>query len=115
MAGSKGRATAARLQVTVPLSGLTLVPASDAEPRQLQGRITVYLVSRDGEGNTSPVRRRVLPLRFPAAEAESVRQRTFLYEVAMQLRQGRNDLAVAVRDDVTGEISFAGQVVTMPR
>ena len=33
----------------------------------------------------------------------------------MRLRQGRNDLAVAVRDDVTGEISFAGEVVTMPR
>jgi VWFA-related protein len=113
MAGPRERATTARLQVTVPLSGLTLVPASDAEPRLLQGRITVYLVSRDGEGNTSPVRRRVLPLRFPAAEADSVRQRTFLYEVAMQLRRGRNDLAVAVRDDVTGEISFAGQVVTM--
>jgi len=113
MAGPKERATAARLLVTVPLSGLTLVPASDAEPRQLQGRITLYLVSRDGEGNTSPVRRRVLPLRFPAAEAGAVRQRTFLYEVAMQLRQGRNDLAVAVRDDVSGEISFAGQVVTM--
>ncbi|HEY6321658.1 MAG TPA: VWA domain-containing protein [Thermoanaerobaculia bacterium] len=114
-AGPRERATTTRLQLTVPLSGLALLPASDAEPRQLQGRITVYLVSRDGEGNTSPVRRRVLPLRFPAAEAESVRQRTFLYEVAMQLRQGRNDLAVAVRDDVTGEISFAGQVVTMPR
>jgi VWFA-related protein len=114
-AGPRERTTTTRLQLTVPLSGLTLLPASDAEPRQLQGRITVYLVSRDGEGNTSPVRRRVLPLRFPAAEAESVRQRTFLYEVAMQLRQGRNDLAVAVRDDVTGEISFAGEVVTMPR
>jgi VWFA-related protein len=113
MAGSRERATAAHLQVTVPLSGLTLVPASNAEPRQLQGRITVYVVSRDGKGNISPVRRRVLPLRYPAAEAESVRQRTFLYEVAMQLRQGRNDLAVAVRDDVSGEISFAGQVVTM--
>jgi VWFA-related protein len=114
-AGPKERATTARLQVTVPLSGLTLVPASGAEPRRLQGRITVYLVSRDAEGSTSPVRRRVLPLTFPATEAQGVRQRTFLYEVAMQLRQGRNDLAVAVRDDLTGEISFAGQVVTMPR
>jgi VWFA-related protein len=115
VAGPRERATTARLQVTVPLSGLTLVPASGAEPPLLQGRITVYLVSRDGQGSTSPVRRRVLPLRFPAAEADSVRRRTFLYEVAMQLRQGRNDLAVAVRDDLTGEISFAGQSVMMPR
>jgi len=105
----------AHLQVMVPLSGLTLVPASDAEPQQLQGLITVYLVSRDGEGGTSPVRRRVLPLRFPAADAQGVRRRSFLYEVAMKLRQGRNDLAVAVRDEFTGEISFAGQVITMPR
>jgi VWFA-related protein len=114
VAGPRERATTASLQLTLPLSGLTLVPASDANP-QLQGRITVYLVSRDGEGSISPVRRRVLPLRFPAADAGSVRQRTFRYEVAMQLRQGRNDLAVAVRDDFTGEISFASEVVTVPR
>lgn len=113
MAGPRDRATAS-LQLTLPLNGLTLVPAGNADP-QLQGRITVYLVSRDGEGSVSPVRRRVLPLHFPAADAGSVRQRTFRYEVAMQLRQGRNDLAVAVRDDFTGEISFASEVVTMPR
>jgi len=105
----------AHLQVKVPLSGLTLVPASGAEPQHLQGLITVYLVSRDGEGSTSPVRRRVVPLSFPAADAQTVRQRSFLYEVAMKLRQGRNDLAVAVRDEFTGEISFAGQVITMAR
>lgn len=61
------------------------------------------------------VRRRALPLRFAAAEVATAPERTYLYEVAMPLRKGRNDVAVAVRDELTGEISFAGQVVNLPR
>jgi len=103
-----------RVQVTVPLQGLTLLPGGGAEP-QLQGLITVYLVSRDAQGSATPVRRRSLPLRFPAAAADAVRQRFYLYEVAMQLPQGHNDVAVAVRDELSGEISVAGQAVSISR
>jgi VWFA-related protein len=110
----KDPARTTRLQVAVPLRGLTLVSGSNAEP-QLQGLITVYVVSRDAGGSATPVRRRLLPLHFPAAEAEAVRQRAFLYEVAMQLPKGHNDVAVAVRDEFTGEISFAGQAIRVPR
>jgi VWFA-related protein len=110
----KDPARTTRLQVAVPLRGLTLVSGSGAE-QQLQGLITVYVVSRDAGGSATPVRRRLLTLHFPASEAASVRQRAFLYEVAMQLPKGNNDVAVAVRDEFTGEISFAGQAVRVPR
>jgi VWFA-related protein len=112
-AAAKDPARTTRLQVAVPLRGLTLVSASGAEP-QLQGLITVYVVSRDAGGSATPVRRRLLPLRFPASEAETVREHAFLYEVAMQLPKGHNDVAVAVRDELTGEISFAGQAIRVP-
>jgi hypothetical protein len=92
----KDAAIAARVQVTAPLSSFTLVPESGTEPQVLRGLITVYLVSRDGQGDVTPVRRRVLPLHFAASEVASVPPRTYLYEVTMLLRKGRNDVAVAV-------------------
>jgi len=105
----------ARLRVTVPLRDVMLVSGGGADTRLLQGMITVYLVSRDAEGNASPVRRRTVPLHFPATDSASLRQRTFHYEVAMPLPKGHNDVAVAVRDELTGELSFADQIVEIPR
>lgn len=124
--GPKDPPKMVRVQIAVPLQGLMLVPgtgtgagsAAGAEPRQLQGMITVYVVSRDAAGSATPVRRRALPLRFPVArgdEGEGVRQQAYVYEVAMQLPRGSNDIAVAVRDELTGEISFAGEKVSVAR
>jgi len=113
--GPKDPPGSARLQLTVPLRGLTLLPEAAAAPPLLHGMISVFVVARDAAGSVTPVRRRLLPLQLSTTDVEAGRQRTFRYEVEMPLGRGRNDVAVAVRDEVTGELSFAGESVSLQR
>jgi hypothetical protein len=93
----------------VPLGKLTLLSQSGAA----RGSIVVYLVTRDERGQTTAVRRKAIPLSVPAADLAADASRSWIYEVAMPLQRGRNDVAVAVRDELSGETSFERETFTV--
>jgi VWFA-related protein len=99
------------VRLRVPLRKLTLLN----ENGTARGAIMVYLVSRDEAGRVTPVRRRAIPLSVPAAEGAAAPDRDFVYEVAIPLSKGRNDVAVAVRDELSGEIAFLRETFTVKK
>jgi len=92
----------AKVRLQLPLERLTLVPSGDA----VQGRFTVFVVTRDATGSLSPVRERAVPVRLPAGALAAAQQRDFVYEVALPAATVPREVAVGVRDEVSGEIAF---------
>ena len=117
-----------RLQVRVPLASLTLLPQGARE----RGMFTVFLVGRDDAGKMTKVREKPVPiqvpirvpLRAPGQEADQGRSQArgtaqgratsqdYVYEVEIPMRDGRHEVAVAVRDDLAGITSFLRRTVT---
>ena len=96
-----------RLQVRLPLNNLTLLP----EEASRRGMFTVFLAAEDEAGNRTPVRHAPVPVVVPAGGAEE----DFVYEVDMPLAPGRNQVALALRDEIGGTTSFLRQSVEVKR
>jgi VWFA-related protein len=87
-----------RVRIELPSGGLTLFPRDAAR----HGMVSVYLVARDGEGATTPIRHTSLPLAFPRDGGAG----PFVLEVEMPIDAESYQVAVAIRDDLGGAISF---------
>jgi VWFA-related protein len=108
----KGRSVPGTMvRLRVPLGKLTLLNQGGAA----RGSIAIYLVARDEGGHITPVRRKAIPLNVSAADLAADPRRTWTYEVAMPLHKGRNEVAVAVRDELSGETSFDRETFTVKR
>lgn len=90
------------VRVKVPLAGITLLPKEGVHT----GLFTVYVAAREESGGMTPVGRRSFPVRIRDAEIDGGREREFVYEVEIELRHGRSELAVALRDEFGGETSY---------
>ncbi len=86
------------LEVRVPLTELALLPVED----EMQGSFTVAVGGRLSSGRFLPIGQKTLSVRAADVEAES---QSFLYEVEMALRGSEVQLAVAVRDEVGGDVA----------
>ncbi|HVS01926.1 MAG TPA: VWA domain-containing protein [Thermoanaerobaculia bacterium] len=91
--------TSSRLRLRVPLDSLALVPQGELS----QGLFTVFVVVGEPGGASSVVRQRTLPVQVPTAEAAGGE---YVWEVEVPLRAPRDTVAVAVRDELSGETSF---------
>ena len=90
----------ARFRLEVPLASLTLTEQNGLR----QGLFTAFVAVADERGLASSVREARVPVRVAPASAETPQR--FVWEVEMQLRPGAHDVALAVRDEVSGDTSF---------
>ena len=97
-----------RFRLHVPLARLAYLPGESGR----EGRFTAYLVARDESGATTPVRFKSFPVSLSAKDPAAGPNRDFVWEVAIDLAAGRHDVAVAVRDEVGGEVAYVTQSVT---
>lgn len=100
---SKDRRTV-RLQLEIPIDSLTLLPDDSAEATGSSGLFTVFLAAADGHGGWTPVRRSTMRVESP--RDESKRPKHYLFEVEMELREGRHVVGFGVLDEIGGGTSY---------
>jgi hypothetical protein len=93
----KGTSTVT-VQVFVPLSRLTTIPAGDDR----RGRFTVAIGGRQANGTFLEIGQKQIDV---LASEVDVASQAFLYEVEVPFRSERLVLSVAVRDDLGGAVS----------
>jgi VWFA-related protein len=96
------------IQVSVPFGRVTLVPQGERHRGQLQ----VVMAVIDDEGATSPPEVTPLPLEIPNAHVEELRRsQDVVYTAALRMRKGLHQVAVGIRDDLSGETAVVRQTV----
>ena len=93
--------------VSVPFRRVTLVPRSGLHRGNL--RLVVSVI--DDEGDTSPPESVSLPLEIPDAAIETVLSQDVVYEAELLMRRGLHQVAVAVRDEMSGETAIVRRSV----
>ncbi len=98
------------LEVHIPIGRITLVPQGGVYRGQL--RVVVGVLDRDGA--TSPPEQTPVPLEIPAADVETAKTKDFVYAATLLMREGPQEVAVGVRDELAGETAFARQGTSVP-
>jgi VWFA-related protein len=90
------------IHLRIPLDKVTLVPQAENQEARLRAFIGVL----DEEGGVSPVQVAPITIQIPNGDLESARQKGWGYDITLLMRQGRQKVAVGVRDDLGGASSF---------
>ena len=90
------------IHLRIPLDKVTLIPQGDKQQANLRAFIGVL----DEEGGTSPVQVLPIVIQIPTAEVEAALKQGWGYDVQLLMRQGRQKVAVGVRDDLGGASSY---------
>lgn len=97
-----GRTLLLPIEVHVPIGEMALLPAQGIH----RGKLLVSLAVLDDEGETSPVQMVPVPLEIPATELETALTKNYVYSAALQIRPGRQKVAVGVFDEVGARQSY---------
>jgi len=90
------------LDVKIPIGKLSYLPQQEMQ----RGRIRIYISARDSEGRMAPVSEVPVPIDIPTAEFEKAQDQYFRYAMTVQMRQGRQIVAVGVRDEIGAVSGF---------
>lgn len=90
------------LRIGVPLANLTLEPKGTAR----EGQFTVFVTSRDPRGGRSAISSSVVPVSIPADQIEAAHEQLFGYEIGLLMPDGRQRVAIGVRDDLSQVVSI---------
>ena len=101
------RVTNVNLRIHVPLKSLVLIPEGETE----KGVFTVYVAARNQQGLYTAVGQKTIPLVVEPNDLEQDPNREYLYEVEVPLHGKDYRVGVAVRDDVSGDVSYISQKV----
>jgi hypothetical protein len=93
-------AVAVPVRIRVPLRHLTLSPEGD----DAAGLVRLFLSVQKRDGEWQPVRHRRVPVRLAAEESQETAVRDV--EVELELEPGEYLLALGVRDELGGEVSY---------
>jgi len=113
-AGERGRGRRHYLvpiEVRIPLGSVTFLP----RPGVHEARLRVAIAAGDGEGEMSIPQQVEVPIVVPEAELETARTQSFVYEAKLMMLPGVHQLAVGVRDDVSGDASYLRRSVAVGR
>ncbi len=97
--------TNVRLQVLVPLDQLVLLPEDDVN----RGLFTVFVAVQGERGQLTPVGQRTVPLKLPLEGGRS----EFVYSVDIPIWGDTSRIAVAVQDQLGGEVSYLREQVAI--
>ena len=95
-----GKQFKTRFALKVPFKDVALVESGDAR----QGQLSVFLAVSDEGGANTPVRHTAIPVTLSKTEPPA--QDYLLWEIRVLLGPGRHRVAVAVRDDLDGEVDY---------
>jgi VWFA-related protein len=90
------------LTVAVPVAALKV----EARDRRHEGRLSVFVATRDAEGRLSQVRKTVLPVVLANADLATAVGQQAEYRQELRLPPGPAQIAVAVRDDLDPDLTI---------
>jgi VWFA-related protein len=103
-----------RFDVTVtaviPLAKLALVPVRGSHI----GRIKIYFAVRDDQGSISGVRSQPVPITIPNASLQTALGQEAALPIKLSLAEGHHELAVTLRDDLSGQVSTIITGIDLP-
>ena len=89
--------------VKFPLANLVLVP----QDKFHEGRLSVFVATRDSHGRNSPIQQIAVPIRVPNDQLLTALGQVGAYRMTMLLRPEPHTVAVAVRDELGNADSTA--------
>lgn len=95
------------VKISIPIDSVTLVP----EGPDYHGRLYVYFVVLDSEGKQSDLQIRPLDIKVAGKSFDSARKKDYGYDVQLIMIPGGQKLSVAVRDGVSGAVSYVQKSV----
>jgi len=99
------------VRIWVPLEKLTLVEAAQGKR---EGKVRVLMTTTDAKGNLLPVRQKEVPIKAGVAPGASGPVGEQLVEVELTLPEGSHHVALAVRDELGGEVSYLRERFQVP-
>lgn len=95
--------------VKVPFRRVSLIPR--AEKRH--GRLQLVIAVIDEDGDTSPPESTTLPLEIPESAFEAVQGESVIYTAQLVMRRGHHEVAVVIRDELSGQTSVVRRAVVV--
>ncbi len=90
------------IEVRIPIGNVTLLPGEQMH----SGKVRVSLAVMDEENEISPVEMSTVPIQIPEQDLEIARTKYYVYSATLQVRPGKQKVAVGLRDEITGRQSF---------
>ncbi|MCP4659261.1 MAG: VWA domain-containing protein [bacterium] len=97
--------------IKIPLGGLAFIEQQD----KVHGRIRLFMAAMDSEGGMAPVQDMAVPIAIPRADFERARETDFRYQVSLQMRRGRQRVAIGVRDEIGAVSAFVTRGLSVGR
>src|SRR5664279_3507043 len=88
--------------IRIPYSRLAMLP----EGSKVRGRVVFYFVVIDSAGLQSELTTQPVPIEKDVKEFETLVRKDFVYDVKLIMIPGGQKLSIAVRDDVTNQVSY---------
>ncbi len=105
----QGRHFLVPIIIKIPLDKLNLVAHND----MLRGRVRLFIGARDSEGGVAPIQDVPVPIDIPQKGFVSGQGAIYKYEVTLQMRRGRQVVAVGVRDEIGAVTSYVSRGLTV--
>lgn len=97
------------ISINFPIGELSFLPQDDFQ----RGRVRLYVAARDEEGGLSPVQNVEIPIDIPTDQFEQAKEQDYRYEMKLQMRRGRQVLAVGVHDEIGATKGFVSRGVSI--
>ena len=88
--------------IRIPYARLAMLP----EGAKVRGRVVFYFVVIDSAGKQSELTTQPVPIELDAKKFEGLARKDFIYDVKLIMIPGGQKLSIAVRDDVTNQVSY---------
>ncbi len=95
--------------VRIPIGKLSFLPQAEAQ----RGRLRLFVGAKDAEGGLAPIQDIPVPIDIPQADFERARAQFYEYSMTLMMRQGRQVVAVGVRDEIGAVNAFATRGVSI--
>jgi VWFA-related protein len=90
------------VRIRIPYSRLAMLP----EGTKVRGRVVFYFVVIDSAGKQSELTTQPQPIEIDAKKFEAFSNKDFVYDVKLIMIPGGQKLSLAIRDDVTNQVSY---------
>lgn len=97
------------VKVRIPIGKLSFLPQAEMQ----RGKLRLFVGAKDSEGGLAPIQDIPVPLDIPQDEFERARQQFYEYSMQLIMRQGRQVVAVGVRDEIGSVNGFATRGVSI--
>ncbi len=99
------------VRVRIPIGKIAFLPQEEMQ----RGKLRLFVGAKDSEGGLSPVQDIPVPIDIPQAEFARAREQFYEYSMNLIMREGRQVVAVGVRDEIGAVNGFATRGVSIGR